>query len=239
MESNSWISAKNPESSAVDFVVSTFRNALIERKLKAGDRIPSETELAEAMGVSRGTIREAMKILSSFGIVDIRRGNGSFIRQDGEQISMDSALFAFLLAQPTRREQVECRRYIERIVYELAINHATDTDLAALEANYSELLEQLQRGDDSRQTSRNDLEFHRILGQATGNSMIAQLYAYIMNFFDASLASSHEKNRGSAAREVHRLTIDAIRTRNLKMIDEIEQANLDSWSSDADTLYFE
>ncbi len=239
MEKSSWISAKSQENSAVDFVVSTFRSALIERKLKAGDRVPSETELAEAMGVSRGTVREAMKILSSFGIVDIRRGNGSFIRKDGEQISMDSALFAFLLAQPSRREQVECRRYIEHIVYELAIKNATDEDLAALETNYAELLEQLKQGEDARQTSRNDLEFHKILGKATGNRMIAQLYAYTMNYFEASLASSHEKNKGSAAREVHRLTIDTIRARDPGMIDVIERANLDSWSTDADTLYFE
>ena len=236
MDKSIWVINKENTGSAVDHVVDTFRSALIERQLKAGDRIPSESELAEYMGVSRSTIREAMKVLSSFGIVDICRGNGTFIAENDEQVSMDSVLFAFLLAQPTREEQLECRRCMERVVYELAFENATEEDIAALEANYAELL---QLGGNPKLSAENDLEFHRLLGKSTGNRLIARLYAYTMNFFAASLASSHVKNEGAAARRVHKLTIEAIQKRDRALLEQVEAECLRSWSSDAHSLYFE
>ncbi|MBO5555707.1 MAG: FadR family transcriptional regulator [Oscillospiraceae bacterium] len=242
MDMTVWTSsAEDRSGSAVDFVVNTFRTALVERKLKAGDRLPSEGELAEALKVSRGTVREAMKILSSSGLVDVRRGNGTYVRPNDENVSMDSVLFAFLLAQPSRNEQVECRRYIERTIYELAIRNATEEDIAALEANYQELLDQLAQSEDPDpyQSTQNDLAFHRLLGKATGNGMIARLYAYTMYFYHASLLSSHIKNKGIPAKRVHRMTIDAIRNRDMGMITQIESDNLRTWSSDADIHYFE
>ena len=63
---------KDKRESAVDIVVNNIKQLLIERKLKPGDRLPSELEISEGMGVSRGSVREAMKILTAFGLVDIR-----------------------------------------------------------------------------------------------------------------------------------------------------------------------
>ena len=239
MDANSWILPKKDNGSAVYYVVDTIRNALVERKLKNGDKLPSESELAEAMKVSRGTVREAMKILSSFGLVDIRRGNGTYISKTDENVSMDSVLFAFLLARPTGEQQMECRRYIERIVYKLAIENATEDDIAALERNYKTLLDHLAENNYGEETTKIDQEFHYLLGISTGNPMIARLYSYVMHFLHASLRSSHVKNKGEAARRVHEITIEAIKKRDLSMIDQIEYENLPSWMSDADPLYFE
>ena len=95
-EQSSWIPAKT-QSSAVDFVIDSFRDALVNKRLAPGDRIPSENELATAMQVSRSTVREAMKVLSAYGIIEIVRGNGTYISKSDENISMDAILFGFLL----------------------------------------------------------------------------------------------------------------------------------------------
>ena len=58
--------------SAVDIVVNNIKQLLIDRRLKPGDKLPSELEISEGLGVSRGSVREAMKILSAFGLIDIR-----------------------------------------------------------------------------------------------------------------------------------------------------------------------
>lgn len=63
----------NKRESAVDIVVNNIKHLLMERKLKPGDRLPSESEISEGMGVSRGSVREAMKILSAFGLVRCQR----------------------------------------------------------------------------------------------------------------------------------------------------------------------
>ena len=57
---------KDKRESAVDIVVNNIKQLLIERKLKPGDRLPSELEISEGMGVSRGSVREAMKILTAY-----------------------------------------------------------------------------------------------------------------------------------------------------------------------------
>ena len=76
---HSLFNEKRNSGSAVDYMLDSFRKLLITRKLKPGDLIPSEGALAESLGISRGSIREGMKILSAFGIVDIRRGDGTYI----------------------------------------------------------------------------------------------------------------------------------------------------------------
>lgn len=65
----------NKRESAVDIVVNNIKQLLVEQKLKPGDRLPNELEISEGLGVSRGSVREAMKILSAFGLVDVKVGN--------------------------------------------------------------------------------------------------------------------------------------------------------------------
>ena len=62
----------NKRESTVDIVVNNIKKLLIERKLKPGDRLPNEVEISEAMNVSRGSVREALRILTAFGLVESR-----------------------------------------------------------------------------------------------------------------------------------------------------------------------
>ena len=65
--------------SAVDLVIAQVKDMLIGGQLKAGDMLPTENSLAQMCRVSRGSVREAMKILNAYGIIDIRRGEGTFV----------------------------------------------------------------------------------------------------------------------------------------------------------------
>ena len=69
----------NKRESTVDIVVNNIKKLLIERKLKPGDRLPNEVEISEAMNVSRGSVREALRILTAFGLVESRVGTGTYI----------------------------------------------------------------------------------------------------------------------------------------------------------------
>ena len=73
----------NKRESAVDFVVNNIKKLLVEQKLKPGDRLPNEVEISEAMNVSRGSVREALRILTAFGLVESRVGTGTYICQKG------------------------------------------------------------------------------------------------------------------------------------------------------------
>lgn len=234
MDNGIWTHQRESGSS-VDFVISNIREALINKELKPGDKLPSETELTSLMQVSRGTIREAMKVLASYGLIDIQRGNGTFICKDNEKFSMDPFLFNFLLIQPTKDEQMEFRYYIEKIVMELAIKNATQDDIDQLEANYSEFLAQL---DEPKLTAQLDVSFHNLLGKATKNRLVERVYAFSFEFFKAALESSHKKNMCEPAKRSHRETIDAIKNRDYESIEAIVVDNVNSWSSGAEDIFF-
>lgn len=223
------------EKSVPDLIVESFRKALIEKQLSPGDRIPSETELAELLNVSRGAIREAMKILHSYGIVDIRRGSGTFISDNPDNISFESVMFSFLLTQPTKKEQIDYRWYMEKLVLELAIINATKEDIDALENNYSEMLTLLSY---PSEITKKDMEFHALLGKACGNRLLAKTYEFAMTYCREALESSHINNKGHAAVKIHRLTINAIKDKNFLAVEGIVNESVQKWSSDSDGLYF-
>ena len=87
--------------SAVDIVVNSIKQLLMERRLKPGDKLPNELEISEGLGVSRGSVREAMKILSAFGLVDIRVGNGTYVCETPGNELIDSLLFSFFAVSYT------------------------------------------------------------------------------------------------------------------------------------------
>lgn len=93
------------------------------------------------MGVSRGSVREAMKILTAFGLVDIRVGNGTYICDTPGTKLMDSLLFSFFIANPDTKNLYELRKALEIDVLQLILAHydENEDDRIALEENLEEL----------------------------------------------------------------------------------------------------
>ncbi len=110
--------------SAVDTVINQIKQLLIDKKLKPGEKLPSEMEICEGLGISRGSVREAMKILSALGIVEIKVGNGTFISEKPNSNMIDSLLFSFLISNPDISEMSEFRKLIELDIVELIIKNA-------------------------------------------------------------------------------------------------------------------
>ena len=90
--------------STVDYIINTIKNLLLKRKLKPGDMLPSEAALSESLKVRRGSVREAMKILSAFGIVEVKRGDGTYIAETSSQSIIDPFLFKLILSGADARK---------------------------------------------------------------------------------------------------------------------------------------
>ena len=223
------------KTSASDYVISVIRDELLNKRLKPGEQLPSETELAAQLEVSRSTVREAMRVLMAYGVVEIRRGKGTFICEESTRVSEDSTIFSFLIVQPTKREQMEFRAIMERIVFELAIKNATQDDIDALTANYENMPDMES---DPEKSVEVDLEFHRLLGEATKNRMVARVYNVAMEYIRPSLISSHRRNWPVAAEKTHRRILDAINNRDTSSADKLAQESTYYWIVDADEKFF-
>lgn len=203
--------------SAIDIVIGAIKKLLVTKKIRPGDKLPSETVLAESMGVSRGSVREAMKILSAFGIVDIKRGNGTYIADSTKGILFDPLLFKLVVNNNEFRELRELREIIELGIVELAIRYADDEDLIKLEESYKYTLDKIRKGL-YKEDVIIDCEsmFHTALGQASKNVMVQTIYNFVMDIFIPNIyIKNSDIDFGYDATKSHKPIIDAIKNRDL------------------------
>ena len=164
----------------VDGVAERLRSLILTGAYSPGSRLPNERELAEALGVNRGSVREALKRLEFLELIEVRHGQGSFVCE----VSASSALQlieALLLDRRTitrdlLRRVLEFRRHITIHVVELAACNRTPE---ILERARAILEREREEGRDPEQALRIDVEMNALLGRATGNL----LYQFLSNLF--------------------------------------------------------
>lgn len=158
---------------AFEEIASQIRNELAEGRLKVGSRLPSERALAEQFGVSRNTLREALRSLEHAGLIQLMKGasGGAFISErSGEAIV--TGLFDLYHVGTIRPAQVtEARIWLESIIVREACVRATAEDLAALERNIEEAEAASARGDFPARAAKH-IDFHRLLARMTDNPIM-------------------------------------------------------------------
>lgn len=199
--------------SAVDCVVNRFRELILQRRLKPGDLVPSESVLAEGMSVSRGSVREAMKILSALGVVDIRRGDGTYVSGDIGRTVLDPFLLRLMMNDYDRNKLTEFREMIECDAVRAAIRNHGAEGIELMRAAIVSMETDMEGrcGNESAALVGLDLEFHRALAKATGNVLIEQLYVFILKFFEGSIEETYRiPNNSARALAYHKNILGAI-----------------------------
>ena len=114
--------SKIKSSSIVEQIIDALTNAIIHGQLKPGDKIPTETELMELLGVGRNSIREAIKMLISYGVLEIRRAEGTFVKQGFSGIMLNPLLYGVILSSSSSSQLalMEVRELIEIGLMKLA-----------------------------------------------------------------------------------------------------------------------
>lgn len=157
-------------------IVERIQESITSGSLRAGEKLPPERELAEQFNVSRTAVREAVKALREKGLVEIRRGRGTFV-SDVSDSTRDIVRGSFdLLMRVEARyaldNLLEVRAMLEPQIAAMAAEKAVETDIAALE----EAVETMDSAlDDAELFIRADHEFHLILARATQNVLIPVL----------------------------------------------------------------
>lgn len=195
--------------SAVDTVVDTIKTLLINKKLKPGDILPNENALSQSLRISRGSIREAMKVLSAFGIIDIKRGDGTYISTSANARIFDPLLFNLIVAGGDPRELIELRYLFEVGIVELIIKNASDEDLKCLKEQYKDLEKKINSGlADVKVLSESDLNFHYAMAAITRNKLVENIYRFIAEIFAPTM-------HGDYALDPHRMILDSLMKKDL------------------------
>jgi GntR family transcriptional repressor for pyruvate dehydrogenase complex len=198
-------------------------------RLQPGDPVPAERELAQSYGVGRSSIREALRMLESKGVIQAS-GNGSFtVAAFGDTLNR-SLDFLISVDQADFRELFEVRHMLEAEAAALAAERHLEPDLAEMARQVAAMQSAL-----ASETAfiDADLRFHMAIAQATRNRLIVHLMHAIRSQLQASLAASfHVPGLPELAIEMHRSILDAIAARQpeearRRMHQHVERVALD------------
>jgi GntR family transcriptional repressor for pyruvate dehydrogenase complex len=137
-----------------------------------GHRLPSERKLAETLGVGRSVVREALKSLTLLGIVEVRQGDGTFLRSAESDLLPHAIEWGLLLGTRRTRDLIEVRLYLESILAELASDRRGASDLEELRR---ELDAMFGAKDDRAAFVAADVAFHLRVAKAAGNETFLQI----------------------------------------------------------------
>lgn len=198
---------------------------ILSGNLKPGDKLPTEIELAEQLGIGRNSVREAIKMLSALGVIEIKRGQGTFIVETMPSSALNQLLLSLAFHQGTSKELIELRLLLEMGAAILAIDNASDEDIARLEEANNRLREAQESMLSDRKLLRDlDLNVHFTLLEITKNAYIEKIGKAIYRLFYASIENTVKEDENKAYRN-HQLYIDAIKKRDKKLaINAINQA---------------
>jgi len=163
-------------------IVDEFKSALAEGKLRPGERLPPEREMCLQLGVSRTSLREAMKILAGKGIVSIRHGQGVFVADVNPNQLVEDLARLLLQNQAPIPDLFEIRRLLETAAAGWAAERASPDQLAALTQVVSEARAGSESGNFTPTNyERYDHRFHSLLAEATGNAVLVRVMDNLMD----------------------------------------------------------
>ncbi|WP_335574590.1 FadR/GntR family transcriptional regulator [Neobacillus vireti] len=205
---------------AVNKVTDYIKNKIILKELKPNDKIPTEIELSEILNVGRSSVREALKILEAINIIQIRRGDGTYISEPEDISISQSLLFKMILNNMQLKELVDFREQIEIAVVKLAISYATQEDIEVLRKNYQDFLECIENNpEDYERLHTLDSEFHKALAASTKNRLMQEIYLFSFEIFSPMILENYasgqiESEDKEPTSENHRIIIEAIENKD-------------------------
>ncbi|GAC1441994.1 MAG: FadR/GntR family transcriptional regulator [Mycobacteriales bacterium] len=189
-------------------ILGRLREYAKEAGLTRGDRLPSERDLAEQLGTSRASVKQALVVLEVQGLVETRHGGGTFLLQD----ELSTETVEELLDRRARLPHVmEARAGLECQLAELAAQRRTEADLLEME----EALRLMSADDGSGSTAAGDRRFHAAVSRAAGNPLLSRFLDEIdAEVHESRLESLRQPGRTKQSLKQHQAVVQAIRNQD-------------------------
>jgi GntR family transcriptional regulator, transcriptional repressor for pyruvate dehydrogenase complex len=214
----------------VQRIISEVQELLVKGALLPGDRLPPEGKLAGQFGVGRTSVREAMKVLAALGVVEVRRGDGTFVAKGNSFHLLNPLEFALILESGEARELLELRRIIDMACCDLVVQRATAEDLARLSALAEEHRVLVKAGASPQVVGAKDVEFHRAFLESTQNRPLIKVGRTIWALFVKSIVEAQDPRTVTRTSVRHHTDlVRALRSRNAEKARRIVESHLAMW----------
>jgi len=158
-----------------------IKNWIIDHQLSSGDTLPPETKIAQDLAISRGSVREAVKGLESLGVVEVRRGEGLFVRDTNLDPLLEVFSFGSHFDPSLLAELLELRTWLETAVIGDVVKTVSELHLKEIALSLSEWEKDLKQG---ILHTKDDQRFHRSLYKILGNQTLLRLLAVFWTVFE-------------------------------------------------------
>jgi DNA-binding FadR family transcriptional regulator len=164
-------------------VQSALKDYIVDQRLQAGDPLPAESDLARALGVSRSSVREAVKALQGLGIIEARSGSGLYVREFSLDAVLDHLAFGMLFNVEALREILDIRQILESGLVERVVQLASTEQRDRLRLILGDWRAAAERGEYSAESDR---AFHAALYERSDNPLVGQVVdAFWRVFYEA------------------------------------------------------
>jgi len=170
-------------------VIDQIKEMIKDGTLKKGDKLPSERDLVEQLGVSRASIREALRVLEIIGLLDCRQGEGNFIKNNFDNGLFEPLSVMFMLNESKPEEIFELRKVIEVETAALAAKRITEEELEEL----YKLIEEMKNSESEDDRTKIDKKFHYTIAYASRNFLILNILNTISTLMDSFIKNAREE----------------------------------------------
>lgn len=196
-------------------IIEQIKDSIRNGQLKKGDRLPSERKMSEQLGVSRATVREAIRSLEIMGLVKCIQGEGNFITDNLENSLIEPISMMFILNQGKINEIGELRRALELEAVEIASKKISNSSINILR----ELCETIENGNNEAIRAEADKQFHYEIAKASENILIINILNaasfLVENFIkDIRVKILAGEENTDIINSQHRCILDALESRD-------------------------
>jgi len=208
-----------------ELISQQIKSAILNGRMKAGDKLPPERELVDQFQASRNSVREAINTLETSGLLIIKHGSGVFVAEVNSR-PMSEPLYSFLrMKKTTLNELTEARIILEPNIARIACERMTPEDLLKLEHNIEETSQTMKSKSPALVSAKN-IEFHSLIAEATHNAVISltmkTLYDVVKEMtIEITDDLTKRKRISSRATDYHKKLLKAFREKNPQMTHEL------------------
>ncbi|MCI1930593.1 MAG: FadR family transcriptional regulator [Clostridia bacterium] len=183
----------------------------VEKRFKHGDKLPNENDFSKELNINRATLREAIRILTTNGVLEIKRGKGTFVREKTDVVE-DTDISSMAQNSVDIKDLYEMRIIIEPEAAFLATQRATDTEFSHI-IELGKILEQKLLANTER--TKIEQDFHKAIAKATHNKYMNQIVPILFQaiYIAVEATDKNEALRHETIRD-HRLIMDFMKQRD-------------------------
>lgn len=193
-------------------IVDQIRELIVAGRIKPGDRLPPERELAELFKASRNSVRDAIRVLEQMGLIESRQGDGTYVRSVSVEELAEPLALMLLQSRTQMRELWEVRRVLEPALAEFAAARITDEELDELEAILEAQRRKVEAGFIALEE---DTAFHYGIAEAARNTVMLRTLDTLVDLLRRSRERSlQQHDRPAYSLAGHRRILGALRRRD-------------------------